>query len=343
MEVDDTGVTRLILPLPSAGVVSFALSGYTIGGFETLGDLLEAIRAEDDTIDVLVFCYEDGHRVAHTTTIEDLSKSTLHIHLNSAKYVVKVPDMAASRKHELVNDVLSVDDVNGLVERAYFYKLRLRMESDPRKFMPLDEFLKMAADYGVEHEQAMTLLRALHTAAVVQHYESNETLSQYIFLKPDELLHKVSDSLGLKLLSKADGTNFTALARVEQEIAKLDKEKHVYDEIARKHAKKVMYALFAYMLVQFGVLADMVWIDFNWDIMEPITYFVTLTTLIGGFTFFIRSKTDYTYPALAQRIANSKLRKLYIANRFNYQAWSSLDQERSALLAKLGPHAPVKK
>lgn len=326
------------MPLPTAGSVSFVLQP-----LETLGQLLTAIRDEDDGISTLVFYYQDGKRVAHSTTIEDLTKSTLRVQVNDKAYDVKVPDVAAVHTIELENDVLTVDDVDGLVERAYFYKLRHRCEHDPRKFIQVEEFYRWASEYGIPRSSAQKLLNALHTAAVVQHFESNSALSQYIFLKPDELLHTVSESLGLKMLSKGDGTNLAALARVEEQIKSLDDEKHKYDVVARKHANKVMFALFTYLVLQFGVLADMVWIDFNWDIMEPITYFVTLTTLIGGFSFFVRSKIDYTYPALAHRIANSKLRKLFIANRFPYQAWSALDQERNALLAKLGAHIPAKK
>lgn len=333
--VDSNNQMRLVLPLPTVGATVFLLKPHA-----TLGHLLGQIRAEDDKIATLVFYYEDGKRVAHTTTLEDLTKSTLVVEINGVKHTVKVPDVSAVAAVDLQSGVLSVEDLNSLVERGYFYKLRMRCEQDPRKTIRLEEFYKWAAEYGVSQEAAHRLLRALHTGAVVQHFESNSNLAPFIFLKPDELLFNVSNTLGLKMLSKQDGTHLAALARVEQEIAPLDAEKLQYDMIAHKHANRLMYGLLAYLLLQFGVLADMVWIDFNWDIMEPITYFVTLTTVIGGFSFFIKSKQDYTYPALAQRFANAKRRKLYIANRFDYQTWNALDQERTSLLTKLGAHAP---
>ena len=326
---------RLLIPLPSVGVTSFVLRP-----METLGQLMSEIRGEDSEIRTLVFLYEDDKRVAHTTTIEDLTKSLLRIEVNGVYHEVKVPDVGAVRTVGLEEGVLTVEDLNALVQRGYFYKLRQRCEQDPRKSISVEEFHRWAQEYGIDQHAATGLLRALHTCAVVQHFESNAHLSQFIFLKPDELLFNAANALGLKLLSKADGTNLAALQRVQAEIAALDAEKTRYDAIARKHASKLMFALFAYLLVQFGVLADMVWIDFNWDIMEPITYFVTLTTVIGGFSFFIKSKRDYTYPALSQRFANSKLRKLYIENRFNWQTWNALDQERRQLLQKLGNNAP---
>lgn len=324
-----------MVPLPGVGMTSFVLRPK-----ETLGQLMSEMRGEDDSIKTLVFLYEDDKRVAHTTTIEDLTKSVLKLEVNGSRFEVKVPDVSAVRTTGLEDGVLTVEDLNALVQRGYFYKIRARCESDERKSISVEEFYRWANEYGVDQAAATTLLRALHTCAVVQHFESNASLSNVIFLKPDELLFNTANALGLKLLSKGDGTNLAALERVTSEISQLDAEKKGYELLARKHASKLMYALFAYLLLQFGVLADMVWIDFNWDIMEPITYFVTLTTVIGGFSFFIKSKADYTYPALEERFANAKLRKLFIANRFNYKAWDSLNQQRVQLLEKLGSNAP---
>jgi len=312
------------------------MTSFVLKQNETLGSLLTEIRAEDDKIETLVFYYEDGKRVAHTTTIEDLTKSVLKIQLNDTSFELKVPDLSEVKNVGLETGAITVDDVTGLVQRGYFNLLRRRCESDARHSISVDEFYRWASEYGVSKHAATTLLRALHTCAVVQHFEQNDKLKQYIFLKPDEVLHTVSTAVGMEMLSKSDATDWGRLHNVVDQIAPLEAEKDKYDAAAKKYANRFMHGLFFYLVFQFGVLADMVWIDFNWDIMEPITYFVTLTTVIGGFSFFIRSKQDYTYPALAQRFANSKLRKLYIANRFNWKAWHSLDQERTTLCKKLG-------
>lgn len=303
---------------------------------ETLGHLLTEIRGEDASISDLVFFYDDGRRVAHTTTIEDLAKSSMVAQVNDKRYALTVPSEDEVENAGLEKGAITIDDVSALVQRGYFYKIRQRIEQDPRHSMSVEEYYRWAADYNVDRKAATTLLRALHTAAVVQHFEQNLELNKFVFLKPDALLFSVAESLELKMLSNTEGTQLAALARVQAEIATLDSEKLKYDAIARRHANTLMAGLFAYLLLQFGVLFDMVWIDFNWDIMEPITYFVGLTTLIGGFSFFIKSKQDYTYPALAQRLANSKLRKLYIANRFDWPAWNALHQKRTTLMQRLG-------
>jgi hypothetical protein len=106
-----------------------------------------------------------------------------------------------------------------------------------------------------------------------------------------------------------------------------------YDRVAELFANRVLALIGIYLTIQFSVLARltslttslslwifvshfqsnaiyiniysfyrMVWIDFNWDIMEPVTYFVTFGTLIFGFAFFTMTKIDYSYPAFKERI-----------------------------------------
>ena len=44
------------------------------------------------------------------------------------------------------------------------------------------------------------------------------------------------------------------------------------------------------MGVQFGALARLTWWEYSWDIMEPITYFVTYGTSIAAFAYYVLTK-----------------------------------------------------
>lgn len=50
------------------------------------------------------------------------------------------------------------------------------------------------------------------------------------------------------------------------------------DSRASNRANYVMWAGLAYMGFQFGLLARLTWWEYSWDIVEPITYFVTYGT-----------------------------------------------------------------
>ena len=41
---------------------------------------------------------------------------------------------------------------------------------------------------------------------------------------------------------------------------------------------------------QFGLLARLTWFEYSWDIMEPVTYFVTYGTTIAMFAYYVITK-----------------------------------------------------
>lgn len=53
----------------------------------------------------------------------------------------------------------------------------------------------------------------------------------------------------------------------------------------RKTSLKTWFGL-GLMSAQFGVLARLTWWEYSWDIMEPVTYFVTYGTVMGAFAYY---------------------------------------------------------
>jgi hypothetical protein len=82
----------------------------------------------------------------------------------------------------------------------------------------------------------------------------------------------------------------------------------------------------------------MVWIDFNWDIMEPISYFVGLSTMMIGVLFFVLYRTEYSYRSLRERQRLKTLRKLYLLREFNWKKWNSLQEKVEYYKRQLGPY-----
>lgn len=44
------------------------------------------------------------------------------------------------------------------------------------------------------------------------------------------------------------------------------------------------------MSVQFGILARLTWWEYSWDIMEPVTYFVTYGTAMAAYAYYCLTK-----------------------------------------------------
>lgn len=46
----------------------------------------------------------------------------------------------------------------------------------------------------------------------------------------------------------------------------------------------------AYMATQFGILARLTWWEYSWDIMEPVTYFITYGTAMAMYAYFVLTR-----------------------------------------------------
>lgn len=61
-------------------------------------------------------------------------------------------------------------------------------------------------------------------------------------------------------------------------------------EICRKAEKRTTWVLWgglAYMATQFGILARLTWWEYSWDIMEPVTYFITYGSAMAMYAYFV--------------------------------------------------------
>ncbi|CAH1981567.1 unnamed protein product [Acanthoscelides obtectus] len=55
------------------------------------------------------------------------------------------------------------------------------------------------------------------------------------------------------------------------------------------------------MSVQFGILARLTWWEYSWDIMEPVTYFVTYGTAMACYAYFLCTREEYVYQNFKDR------------------------------------------
>ncbi|XP_072280060.1 calcium uniporter protein, mitochondrial isoform X2 [Pyxicephalus adspersus] len=69
-------------------------------------------------------------------------------------------------------------------------------------------------------------------------------------------------------------------------------------QIARRAEKKtrwVQWGGLAYMSLHIGIFARLTWWEYSWDIMEPVTYFVTYATGLAGYAYYMLTGREYLY------------------------------------------------
>jgi len=225
------------------------------------------------------------------------------------------------------------------VTNTLFGKVKDRLFEDKyREHIGIREYYEICHEYGLNEQQAKEYLSALNTAALVIHFPANENLKDYIFLKPEQILNQFAQNINLNLKPRNYDQLKVQLEQLNALFSPLNNRKTELDSIAVRKAHWFMRAGLIYLLIQSGILAHMVWIDFSWGIMEPVTYFVFLSTVIGGFFFFSISDQEYTYHALEKRQIHKALRKLYVhpTQPFNWKSWNDLNQKIKNLKSTLG-------
>jgi hypothetical protein len=324
-----------VLPLPNKEKCIFPL--YTQ---ETVSDLIIDIREEDREPSVVFLKDSSGIKISPSTLIQDLIKTP---------FIISIDDKEEYEVTPLVkNSVLGSSDLESLVSNSLFGKVKERLfENHNREYVTVREYLALCGEYGINETQAFDYLDALKISALVIYFPKNENLKDYIFLKPEQTFIPFSENINFKLRPINYDLIQSKLQHLQTLFKPLDTRKQDLDQIAANKAKWYMRAGLIYLLIQSGILAHMVWIDFNWGIMEPVTYFVFLSTVIGGFFFFSISGQEYTYNALEQRQINKALRKLYTdkAKPFNWKKWNELNVQIKELKAAIGEQVnerPVK-
>jgi len=249
---------------------------------ETVSDLIIDIREEDRENSNVEVKDVDGITIAHSTLISDLMKTPFVISIDKKEdYSVEVTPQAPADK------IVGTPEIEDLIKKALFLKVKSRLFEDPhRHHTTYPDYIKLCAEYGLTEAQAVEYLRALHISGFIYNFHDNPHLKEYIFLKPEAVTQTVTSMLGVTFATRAIPELKSELEKILPQYLPLHSRKIALDQTAKNNARWFMRGGLLYLVAQSGFLGHMVWIDYSWGVMEPVTYFVFLTTLIGGLFFF---------------------------------------------------------
>ncbi|KAJ9637977.1 hypothetical protein H2204_004567 [Knufia peltigerae] len=71
--------------------------------------------------------------------------------------------------------------------------------------------------------------------------------------------------------------------------------------------------------------------DLGWDVMEPVTYLVGLSTIIGGYMWFLYHNREVSYRSALNLTISRRQSKLYEMRGFDIQKWEALVEEANAI------------
>lgn len=124
------------------------------------------------------------------------------------------------------------------------------------------------------------------------------------------------------------------LARLEQVKVELEPLEKIREELHRRATRRtraLSWVGLGLMGLQLGFLARLTWWEYSWDIMEPVTYFVTYGTAMAMFAYHLLTIQDYAYPDAHDREVVMTLHRLAGKLSFDVPKYNRLRSEKARL------------
>lgn len=122
------------------------------------------------------------------------------------------------------------------------------------------------------------------------------------------------------------------LRKKSQQIAGMADLKKECDSLARRGAQRVAIGGFLGLCSWWYLVYRLTFeTDLGWDTMEPVTYLVGLSTLIGGYVWFLYHNREVSYRSAMNFTISRRQGKLYEQKGFDLPKWEALIEEGNAL------------
>ncbi|XP_019377504.1 PREDICTED: calcium uniporter regulatory subunit MCUb, mitochondrial [Gavialis gangeticus] len=131
---------------------------------------------------------------------------------------------------------------------------------------------KLSSEHATEMEDVKSLVQRLFTAL---HLEDHQ------IKRERELLLK--------------------LDHLKEQLIPFEQMKAGITKSADAKTSRLLWIGLALMSTQGGALAWFTWWVYSWDIMEPVTYFITYGSAMAFYAYFVLTKQDYVYPDAKDR------------------------------------------
>jgi len=215
--------------------------------------------------------------------------------------------------------------IKDLLRREAYLAVRKKLEEDQREKISLDEYLNLCTKIGLTQEEAKHLAESLTDSGIIFFLPSaeNPLIARTILLNPKKLSALIQAPFeGKPLFSGVE--SIQSFQNLKAEYDNLLKQKINLDHRALIYSNFWILTTGFYMIFQACLLAQLTWFTFSWDIMEPITYFITFGTGIVGWMYFTLTKTEWTYQNLRDKIADRRRAKLYKRSNYDLKRFEKL-------------------
>ncbi|KAJ7327050.1 hypothetical protein JRQ81_016809 [Phrynocephalus forsythii] len=114
---------------------------------------------------------------------------------------------------------------------------------------------------------------------------------------------------------------------LREELLPLEQMKERMTTDVEAKTSRLLWIGLAFMSTQGGALAWLTWWVYSWDIMEPVTYFITYGSAMAFYAYFLLTKQDYVYPEVRDRQFLHYFHRKSKSQKFNMDQYNKLKED----------------
>lgn len=108
------------------------------------------------------------------------------------------------------------------------------------------------------------------------------------------------------------------------ELKEMEKKKAEIDAKAEAHVRRELWCGLGFLVIQTAGFMRLTFWELNWDVMEPICFYVTSLYFMAGYAFFMRTSRDPSFEGFFESRFSAKQKRLMKARNFDINRFKEL-------------------
>ena len=229
---------------------------------------------------------------------------------DDAKKEQRAKGFVASLDKNIVDNVLNTRHVQNLRERLDEIKYT-------KEFITIDKFAELCKESGCTEKKPEEYVDIMKNAGLVIQIED------YVYLEPQNITRAVINALP-GVPPRIYGVSDAELRKLNEEYDQM-REKVVFAEKkAARRATQLLYGGFIVLIAQLAVFVRFTYVEFSWDVMEPISYFVGLANVIMGYMYFMYTQRDFSFGTWQNQMMQSAMDRQLKTGKFDVTKYEQM-------------------
>ncbi|XP_047317543.1 calcium uniporter protein 5, mitochondrial-like [Impatiens glandulifera] len=205
-----------------------------------------------------------------------------------------------------LGELISSEEAKKLMRLVNVEELKKKLGMDGKEMIGYSELIEACEQMGVakSKDEAASFARVLDEAGVILLFRDK------VHLHPHKVVDLVRKAVPFVLTSEEDDPR-------KKELENLQEKKEEIDMLAHKQVRYILWTGLGLAITQVGLFFRLTFWEYSWDVMEPVAFFTTATSIVIGYAYFLFTSRDPTYQDFMQRLFSSRQKKLIKMHNFD--------------------------